>query len=108
VLPLLRQVSRRSQGYEHAPVCRLWSTKSEEAQVSVRVPKGRSIPAGVLLGQISAFRGLQSLHVDDESATGLTTQFLADLALQHGSTLRHLRYSVPDSSMVSGNDAGYQ
>jgi len=36
--------------------------------------------------------GLQSLHLERNSVDGrLTTQFLADVALQHGGTLRHLR-----------------
>jgi len=37
-LPLLREVSRRSRGFSHALVCRLWSSESEEAQVSVQHP----------------------------------------------------------------------
>jgi len=44
----------------------------------------------VLLDQIAAFRGLRSLLLQYD-VEDLTTQFLADLAKQHGTTLRHLR-----------------
>jgi len=90
----LSQVPWTEDGFGYALV---WSTEGEEAQLSVRVPQCRRIPARELLDQISAFPGLQSLQLDSNPVEGMSTQFLRDLATQHSSTLRHLRISVPSS-----------
>jgi len=63
---LLRKVSRKPGGFEHALVCRLWSTESEAAQVCVHVPGGRERSAAEVLTQISAFPGLQALHLTEK------------------------------------------
>jgi len=91
VLPLLKKVSGGLR-VSNTP----WSAASGAARARVpsspfAFPGVSASPPDVLLGQISSFRELQSIILEDQSVTYLTTQFLADLALQHGSTLRHLR-----------------
>jgi len=82
---------------------------SEEAQVSVSVRRFGEITARVLLGQLSAFRELQSLHLPEACAVGdLDMRFLADVSRQHGSTLRHLRIDNLIYFVDDGNNEGYE
>lgn len=76
-------LSIETGSYEHALVCRRWRALAPEAQLAAAVESRKlALPAPVLLGELSAFRGLVSLRLGPGSLQLLTDRLLQGLSAQ--------------------------